>query len=85
MSVTDINTYVAAAVTAIDAGSYATARNKLMAAKALLIALPDSSKGSEQLRWDRNAIDELIQQCKALASATTGIQRTYVEYIQPTE
>jgi hypothetical protein len=88
MSVADINAKVAAAVAAIEGGDYATAHARLLAAKALLAATPDvQSSRNASLRWDRNAIDELIAQVGrqislSTASATNsrGVVRTRITY-----
>ena len=44
-------------VAAIEAGSYALARQKLAAARALLVALPDLQTSSGGSRWDRRLED----------------------------
>ena len=56
----DINTRVEAAVTAMDAGDYTTAREKLETASVMLAGLPDSKKGNSELQWDREAIDKML-------------------------
>lgn len=83
----DVNTYVDAAITAIDGGDWSTAHTKLLAAKAALVGLPDASEESASLRWDRNAIDELIEQVKRQIepqTTTTGfggrMQMTKLKY-----
>jgi len=62
ITASSVNSYVEAAITAIEASDWATARRKLLAAKAALVALPDAAKSGETLEWDRGAIDELIRQ-----------------------
>jgi len=87
MSVTDINTRVSAAVAAIDSGDYATALVKLLGAKALLAAMPDTKHGEVELEWDREAIDSLITSVRTAqigASNSSGLRRTNVTYVNPT-
>lgn len=87
MSVADINSKVASAVTSIEAGEYSAALGKLLAAKALLAATPDTSRQGDGLRWDRSAIDSLISQVQRQIGATTvdgqsarGIRTTRITY-----
>lgn len=80
MSVTDINTRVAAAVVAIDAADYATAYIKLLGAKALLAALPDTKHGEIELEWDREAIDSLLTNVRRSQQSSAGIRRSNVTY-----
>lgn len=61
INASSVNSYVEAAITAIEASDWTTARTKLLQAKAALVALPDSAKSGETLEWDRGSIDELIR------------------------
>lgn len=86
MSAALINEKVTAAVDAIEAGDFATAKTKLLAAKALLIARPDTRHQTSELRWNREAIDSLIRQCDQELTAATvravgGVQRTRINYV----
>lgn len=86
MSAALINEKVTAAVDAIEAGDFSTAKTKLLAAKALLIGRPDTRHLSTELRWNREAIDSLIRQCDQQLSATSagglgGVQRTRINYV----
>lgn len=92
MSATDVNTYVAAAIDAIEAEDFQTALRKLQAAKAALIALPDTSHRNASLNWNRDAIDSLILECRCeiraadfAANATGGMLRTKVKYKDPVD
>jgi hypothetical protein len=86
-----VNTYVDAANTAMDTEDWNTALRKLLQAKAALSGLPDSKQGNEELRWDRSAIDGLINQVKdqqgatAAAGITGGVQRARVRYARATD
>lgn len=74
MSAETINSKVESAVTAIESGDWSTAISKLMAAKALLSATPDQRHGgNSELRWDRNAINELISECKQQQASASGV------------
>lgn len=90
MGAAEVNTTIDAAVVAIEAENYDTALTKLLAAKALLIAIPDSGRQGMDLKYDREAVDSLIatvKELKAQASRASdipdGIQRTKVEYVRP--
>ena len=79
MSASEVNTKVAEAVTANEAGDFSTALTKLRSAKMLLIAMPDAKKGGDdgvELRWNREAIDSLIVQMQQQVGQTAGIRRT---------
>jgi hypothetical protein len=75
MSVADLNSRMDDVVALIDAGDYALAFPKLIAAKAMLSGMPDSAKGSASLRWDRAAIDELIKTVERQMSVSTAAGR----------
>ena len=84
-AITDINTYVAAAVAANEAGDIDTALSKLRSARMLLVGVPDSASfEGVSLRWDRSSIDAMIVDLqKQQTSATVsrgGIRRTSVIY-----
>lgn len=83
-SAASVNTLMDAAVAALEAGDYATALTKLMAAKASLAAIPDSSKAGESLNYDRGSIDELIRQVRqqqtAASVSANGISTARVTY-----
>jgi hypothetical protein len=84
MSIADINTKVAEAIAANEAGDTSTALLKLRSARMLLAGLPDSTAGDTSLRWDRSSIDAMIkdlqqQQTSASVSAN-GIRTTRIRY-----
>ena len=85
----EINTKADEAVALIEAGDYAGARSKLLAVKAILATRPDSAKADASLRWDRGAIDSLLDDLRDLARAatvaSTGIVRSAVKYVRPGE
>lgn len=91
-TVAQLNTYMDSATALIAAESWSAALTQLFAAKACLSGLADGGAGSTYMRWDRNAIDSLIDEIKAKAdasigsSSTTGlgggIQFSNVKYVQ---
>ncbi len=57
-----INAKGEAAVTAIGAGDWATAKTRLTEMAALLAAIPNSRiEGGMELEWDREAIERLLK------------------------
>lgn len=91
MSVSDINSKVALAVTAQESGDYATALKYLRSAKILLAGMADATgPAGAGLAWDRSAIDSMITQLNQLQAAnstatTGGIGRTRINYINPSD
>lgn len=89
-TVTQLNTYMDAATSAIASGDWSTAETQLMAAWSCLLALPDAGQGNMNTRWDRASIQKLLDDVrdKITPSATDvsgsmggGIQRTRVNYV----
>lgn len=75
-----------AAVAALAAGDYATARDKALAAQGVLSVLPNtaatsSGGGSNSMQWDRVALSQFVANAIKLANAQQGIStsltRTY--------
>lgn len=89
-TVADLNTYMDAATAYIAAEDWASALPKLLAAKACLAGLPDGGAGSTYMRWDRNAIDQLIDDVRSSAasasassaSGTSPLQRTSINRVR---
>jgi hypothetical protein len=81
----DINVAGDAAVIAIQAGDYATALRKALIAQALLATVPDSTLGNDELRWGRQAIDELIVNLRRQQAAGVGLQQTKISYARATD
>jgi len=88
MSIAELNTLYAAAVAAIDAGSYDLAIIKLMAIKVRLATTPNITRstggaGSQSISWNSETIDSLIAQCHQMKSAVqsaSGLQQMKVTY-----
>lgn len=74
--VTRINDAMDAAITAQEAGEFATALTKARTAWMLISSLPDSMFDNEQLQWKaegvQNVIDHLQRLANNAASASTG-------------
>lgn len=87
MAVSDLDTLISAAKTAIAASDWTTAENKLMQAQAELAGLPNGKAGDEEVQYRHRTIDDLLANVrrKAAASANSGagIQRHNVEYQRP--
>jgi hypothetical protein len=76
MSIAQLDTLYAAAVTAMDAADFSTAILKLMAIKARLATTPNLNRsvaggGSESITWNAAEIDSLITQCRQLKAAAS--------------
>ena len=82
-----ITTLMDAAVTAMASADYATARDKALAAQAILSVLPNTTNqssggGQNTMSWDRVALSKFIENCTRLAAAQQGVQTTLVN-LQP--
>lgn len=71
-TVAQLNTYMDAAIAAIDAEDWATAERKLMSAKAIVSTIPNASAVGYGQTWNASAIDSLISDVRAKQSATSG-------------
>ena len=72
----EINTRMNAAITALDAGDYATAYTKALGAQGMLAVKPDTDFSDEGLKWDREFIANFVKEMKQLsrgAKASTAI------------
>jgi len=83
-----INARVELAITAIDAADWATAETKLLGALAALTALPDTRHGDSELRWNREALQELLKNVRSrgsVAGGTMKLQETKVSHVRVTD
>jgi hypothetical protein len=82
MSVSDVNTAMTAAQSALDSADYATALDSAIAAQGYLAALPDSEDSVRSMAWDSKKIQGFIDNVRTRrdeALATSGgIQRTKI-------
>ena len=67
-----IQTKIEAAVTAQEAGDYATALKNLRSAKLLLSGLPNIQSGDANIGWDRASIDSMIAELEQLRHAAAA-------------
>lgn len=75
-----IDAKVESAIAAMESGEWATAQARLMSAKAMMAAMPDSSQGSMSVRYNAAAIDSLIDRCSSRGNAASGVQRSRIIY-----
>jgi hypothetical protein len=92
-----IKILMAAASAAVEAGNYALARSKAVAASALMIGIPDSehsvSGGATGYTWAREAIDGLMGQLSVLENQAAiaagaqsgGILSTKIRWMPPSD
>lgn len=84
MSIATIQTKIEEAVTAQEAGDYATALTKLRSARMLRMALPSSVQhGDERIEYAVADIDLMIRDLESASAASTGIQSIDIEYQRP--
>jgi len=83
-TVTQLNTYVDAAATAIAAGDYTTALPNIEAALVIMSGLPDVTTAGTVTQFDRKALKTAQKMCLQSANTTRGIQRSRVKYTNPT-
>lgn len=83
----DINTLGDRATAAVESADYATARQLGTAMLLKLAIVPDGEKEGDagaKLNWDRNALNDFIDQVKQLAkeasTATGGLAVSQVQY-----
>lgn len=81
MGPAEINSKVAEAIAANEAGDPATALTKLRSAHMMIAALPNATgPDGVSLQWDRAAVLSLIAQVQAQQGAAGGIRRTKISY-----
>lgn len=86
-SVDEINSYMDAAVAALDGGDYATARLKAVCAQGLMSVIPKSAKGNSSLEYSAEGIRDFIAGVRAAEKAasagnsSTAVRRTKITYV----
>lgn len=84
MSVSALQTKIAEAIAANEAGDLATAETKVRSALMLLASMPNARTNIGGQDWDRSALTSLLQQIRAARNEADGnsygIQRTKVTY-----
>jgi hypothetical protein len=85
-----INHFMDAAVTAVAAGDYATARQNALAAQGLIATLPRASRsagtggGTQSAEWDAEAVAQFVRRLTIEDVGAQGIQQLPVEFTNPT-
>lgn len=79
----DLQSKIDAAVTANEAGDFATALTQLRSAKMILAGLSDRKIEDLEISYDRAAIDAMIDDIKRAQNASAGICRTPVKFVRP--
>ena len=84
MSVASLNTYRDAALAAIAAADYATARTAAEQALVVLSTMPNARNGAASQEWDREGIQAVITLCNRRSAASSGPRRGRITYARPT-
>lgn len=70
-TIAEINTKITAAITAMEAGDYATAETAALAAEVMLAVKPDTEFSKEKLIFDREAISRFVAKMGIKAKASS--------------
>jgi hypothetical protein len=82
VSIAAANTKFEEAVDAIEDGDWELAEKKLLAASALLAALPSrSAHDGEEVEFDARSVDTLLAHVRAKTAARLGVRNTKVTYV----
>lgn len=73
-TVSALNTYMAAAQSALSAGNYNDARLQATLAMGELSVIPDGGKGDANLTWSREGIEKFLEQVDRVAIRTRTAQ-----------
>lgn len=78
MSYSAVTALMDDAVSAMGTGDYATARDKALAAQALMSVIPDTTRdnsggGSQQMTWDRVALSQFVDRVQRILNGSVGI------------
>ena len=83
-TVAELNTAEAACRAAIGDADYATALNYALQCQSILAALPDGSFSGTEQNFRREAVNELVANCRRARGGSLGVQRTRIKHIRPT-
>jgi len=83
MSVASLNTYRDAALAAIAAGDYASARTAAEQALVVLSTMPNGRADANSQEWDREGIQAVITICNRRVAASSGPRRGRITYTRP--
>ena len=79
-----VNAHCEAGIAAMAAGDWATAISELMQAWTALVAMPDSERLGNSIKWSRGEVGELLKSVRQHNAGSTGFQQTKVTYARPT-
>lgn len=85
MSASELSTLIDAAVTANEAGDFATALTKLRSARMTLMKMPDGRAGEHEMRWRVSDIESMIADIERARSAAAGIRTTKIHHVGITD
>lgn len=87
MAASHVNTKMALAIAANEAGDLDDALTYARSAQGYLAALPNSARDRTELEWDHRGIENFVRSIERAinraAAASTGIQRTRLTYAEP--
>ena len=82
-AIDDFNTDLVAGRDAFDSADYTAALKHAGKARFALARCPNSWHGTAKIEW-REGLDSLFHDIQRLQAGATGIQRSKVEYVNPT-
>lgn len=85
MAISDVDTAIAAIVSALEAKDYATAQDQLLIARAYLMGIPDAEHGSAKLTYQREQLDSLEKAIGRKLGSSLGPQNRKLKWAGPTE
>jgi hypothetical protein len=81
MSLAQVETYMTAAVAALQSGDHATALTHALSAQGLLSVIPDAERSGTSYRWTLDRVDKFVANLRKMqVGGSGGIQRTKVTY-----
>ena len=78
MAVSDVNTQMTLAQSALADGDYTTALQHAIAAQGYLSTLPNSRRSADSLEWDDRKIESFIANVRKLQTGSAGVQYTKI-------
>lgn len=89
ITVTELQTHLEAARSALASSDFSTALTQAWCGLAVLAGLPNSQVGENRVEW-RDSLNQLISACERglnqqTAATAGGIQRTKVTYVAPSD
>lgn len=84
-TVAELNTAEAACRNALAGGDYESALNYALQCQSILAALPDGEISGASATFRREAINELVANCRKARGRALGVQRSKIIYARPTD